>query len=356
MRISTCSRKIGSSGASTGGELVIRAVVVEEPGEIEVRMVSLAAPGPGEVVVRVAWAGICGSDVDLRDGTRPKPFVRYPIIPGHEWSGIVEMVGDGVNRSLIGQPVVGENIRPCSRCAPCGSGDTPRCESGYEETGFTINGAWAEQVIVPAFLLHVLRSSADLHSAAGIEPGACAAEALRRAELASAPRVAIVGGGTIGLLCAQLARESADELVVIDQEPSKRDIAERCGAIGFIGPHAAAEEFDGHFDLVIEAAGAPGTASLAMQLARRGGQVIICGTPPADDTISTLVVVAKHLEITSVFGASRGAWIDAVEAFNDQRLDPGLLVTHELGLDHAADALNLVARRTPGVGKVLLRP
>jgi len=330
--------------------------VLEEPGRIDVRMVPVANPVPGEVVVRVAWAGICGSDVDLRDGNRPAPFARYPIIPGHEWSGIVEDVGEGVDRSLLGQAVVGENIRPCSQCAPCGRGDIQGCESGYDETGFTIDGAWAEQVIVPASLLHLLPASADLRSAAGIEPAACAAEALRGAVLVRSQRVAIVGGGTIGLLCAQLARQWAGEILVVDPDMSKRDIAEHSGATGFVAPDVAATGFDSYFDLVIEAAGVTGSAGLSIVLARRGGRVVVCGIPPRHDVISTLAVVTKRLQLVSVFGASRGAWIDAVDAFKEQRLDPGQLVTHELGLDAAAHALDLVAGHGAGVGKVLLRP
>ncbi len=335
---------------------VIRAAVLDGPGRIDVRTIPPLQARSGEAVVRVAWAGICGSDVDLRDGSRPAPFAKYPIVPGHEWSGIVEAVGAGVDRSLVGQPVVGENIRPCSRCVPCGTGDTPNCENGYDETGFTIDGAWAEQLVVPASLLHPLPPRADLRSAAGIEPGACAAEALRRAELVRTPHVAIVGAGTIGLLCAQLVSDVADELVVIDPDLSKREIAEQCGATCFVGPDTASADFDDHFDLVIEAAGAAGTATLAVKLARRGGRVVLCGIPLADDTISTLAVVSKHLHVSSVFGASRGAWSDAVAAFNEKRLDPGLLVTHQLGLDEVARALDLVARRPQGVGKVLLRP
>jgi threonine dehydrogenase-like Zn-dependent dehydrogenase len=165
-----------------------------------------------------------------------------------------------------------------------------------------------------------------------------------------------VGGGTIGLLCVQLAPHSSSELVVVDPDLSKRQLAEQCGASTFVTPDAAAEQFENHFDLVIEAAGVSGTADLAVKLARRGGRVVLCGIPPADDKISTPAIVSKRLEVGSVFGASRAAWIDAVEAFNDLRLDPGLLVTHELSLDHAADALDLVARHSPGVGKILLRP
>lgn len=333
-----------------------RAVVLTEPGRLEVRQAIPPTPGPGDAVIHVAWAGICGSDVDLRDGRRPAPFARYPIVPGHEWSGVVEAIGSDVDRSWLDQPVVGENIRPCKHCAPCGRGDVLDCETGYDETGFTIDGAWADLLVVPAALLHRLPAGADLRSAAGIEPAACAAEALRRADLVDGERVALVGGGTIGLLCAQLAHRSSLQLTVVDPIASKADLAHRCGAERFVGPEAAEEDLDGHFDTVIEAAGAVGTAALATRLARRGGRVVLCGIPPASATVSTQTIVAKRLAISSVFGASEPAWRDAVESFADHGLDPGMLVTHEFNLDDAAAALELVARRGAGVGKVLLHP
>jgi 2-desacetyl-2-hydroxyethyl bacteriochlorophyllide A dehydrogenase len=333
-----------------------RAVVLDGPGRLAVRDVAAPSAGPGEAVVRVEWAGICGSDVDLRDGRRPPPFARYPIVPGHEWSGVVEAVGPGADTGLLNRRVVGENIRSCGRCDPCRRGDTPACETGYEETGFTLDGAWADRLVVPASLLHPLPAAADLRSAAGIEPAACAAAALRRTELVAGQRVAVVGGGTIGLLCAQLARPQASDLVVVDPDAAKTELARRCGADRLVAPELAGRELNARFDVVVEAAGVAGSASLAIELARRGGRVVICGIPPADDTITTLAVVAKRLTISTVFGATQDAWRDAVAAFAADRLDPGVLVTHELDLDDAAHALDLVAGRRPGVGKVLLRP
>lgn len=306
--------------------------------------------------MRVAFAGICGSDVDVEDGRRPPPFVRYPIVPGHEWSGTVELVGDGVPADLVGQPVVGENIRPCEQCEPCRRGNAPACESGYEETGFTLDGAWADHVVVPAALLHVLPADADLRSAAGIEPAACAAAGILRAEVVAGERVAVIGGGTIGLLCAQLARGAGAEVTVVDPQPTKEDLARRCGASAFVAPAEAERELRDRFDVVIEAAGVVGSAALALELARRGARVVICGIPPADDTIGTLALVAKGLDVSAVFGASHEAWCAAVSAFVAGTLDPSVLVTHELGLEEAERALEMIADGGPGIGKVLLRP
>lgn len=335
---------------------MIRAVVLEAPGRFAVHVVDAPVPRQGEALVRVAWAGICGSDVDLFEGSRPEPFARYPIVPGHEWSGVVEGVGPGVDASLLGRTVVGENIRSCAVCLPCGRGDSPGCETGYAETGFTIDGAWADVLVVPAELLHPLSAGADLRSAAGIEPAACAAAAMGKARLTPGQQVAVVGGGTIGLLCTQLLRPLGVETTVIEPVDAKADIARACGAARCVSPAEAAASLAGRFDVVIEAAGADGTATLAVDVAARGGDVVLCGLPSAIDTIPTLAVVSKGIRLASVFGADRRSWRTVVAAFEAGDLDPGLLVTHELGLDEAPRALQLVAGREPGVGKILLKP
>lgn len=331
-----------------------RAVVLEAPGRLAVRAGERPAPGAGEVVVRVAWAGICGSDVDLHTGRRPPAFARYPVVPGHEWSGTVEVAGDGVAPDLVGRAVVGENIRPCRACSPCRRGDAPACEVAYEETGFTLDGAWADHLVIPAHLLHRLAPGADLRSAAGLEPAACAAEAIRRAGIAPGDHVAIVGGGTIGLLATQLARAAgAGAITVVDPNTTKAALAERSGATTLVAP---AEAQVGRFDIAIEAAGVVGSTAHALSLLRRGGRLVVCGIPPAEDALATTDLVTKGVRVETVFGAPSRAWRDAVEAFGAGHLDPGLLVTHELDLAEAATALDLVASGAAGVGKVLLRP
>ncbi len=331
-----------------------RAVVIERPGELAIRTVEATEPGRGEVKVRVAYAGICGSDRDLLAGTRPDGFVRYPIIPGHEWSGVVESVGRDVDLALVGQPVVGEGFRPCGRCIACRSGDTTRCTGTYEETGFTRPGAWADHLLLPAELVHVLPADCDLRSAAGLEPAACAAEAVLLGAPTSDDRVAVVGGGSIGLLATQfVAALGVAELVVLDPDASVEATALRCGATSVVG---IAGTESGHFDLVIEAAGADGSADLATRLARRGGRVVLTGIPSRDDHLSARHLVTSNLAIRTVFGAPTRAWIYAVHAFALGDLDPSLLMTHEVALEDVAEAFDLLEANPPELGKVLLRP
>ncbi len=115
----------------------MKALVVERPGAARLEDVPTPAPGPGEVLVRVGAAGICGSDVELLDGRRPEPYVRYPIVPGHEWAGVVEEAGAEVGELSPGDVVVAEGIRSCGRCARCRAGRTNLCAAEYAETGFT---------------------------------------------------------------------------------------------------------------------------------------------------------------------------------------------------------------------------
>jgi len=254
------------------------------------------------VVVAVRWAGICGSDVDLLNGTRPEGYVCYPVVPGHEWSGIVESIGDGVDPALVHKPVVGENIRSCGKCQPCREGNV--CEGTYSEAGFTIDGAWADRMLVPANLLHVLPDNADLWSAAGIEPGACAATAVDRANIEPHHLVAVVGGGTIGMLCSQLSRARGADVIVIDPRSWRQPIATACGASSLVDPELALSSVGG-FDIVIEAAGAIGSVQMAVDLVRRGGVVVVCGAAAPHDVLRSVDIMSKSLAMYGVFGATR---------------------------------------------------
>ena len=333
-----------------------RAVCIDRPGSLAVAAVEHRDPGPGAVRVAVAWAGICGSDRDVLAGTRPEGYVRYPVVPGHEWSGIVDAVGDGVDPSLVGKPVVAEGFRSCLTCQACLRGDTTLCESTYEETGFTQPGAWSDHVTVPARLLHVLPPGANLRSAAGLEPGACVAEAFLLAQPQPGERVAVVGGGNLGLLGTQLlAGVEPAELVVVDARADIAERARRCGATDV--QRADDADLEGRFDLVVEAAGGRGSAALAVHLARRGGRVVLTGIPTdPDDSIPTAQLLTRQLTVHTVFGAPHRAWEHAVHAFSVGTLEPGVLVTHELPLDEIAAAFRLLDERPPGLGKILLRP
>ncbi|MFF5932254.1 zinc-binding dehydrogenase [Streptomyces sp. NPDC012508] len=331
------------------------AVVVDAPGQHRLVPQEPVPPGPGEALVRVYASGVCGSDREVYRGTRPEGFVRYPLTPGHEWSGTVAEVGAGVPGELVGRKVVGEGFRGCQVCERCHTGDTTLCTAGYDETGFTRPGAMAPTLTLPARLLHVLPDDADLTAAALLEPAACVAAATLAAAPRPGERVGVVGAGTLGLIAVQLlAASSPAELYVVEPRRERADLAREFGATAVVG---AAEGAEGRCDLVLEAAGAPGSARAAVGLARRGGRVVLTGIPGAGATgLDPAALVTGRLTLHTVFGAPPAAWAHAVRAFEAGLLDLAALVTHELPLSAFPQAVELVGSGDPKAGKVLLRP
>lgn len=334
-----------------------RSLTIDRPGGHRLAEGPLPEPGSGEVRVRVAAAGICMSDREVYDGRRDPAYVRYPVVPGHEWSGTVDAVGEGVDPALLGRRTVAEGFRACGHCERCRCGETSLCTAGYDETGFTRPGAFADHVVVPARLLHLLADDADLRAAALLEPAAVIAAAVRAGAPEPGERVAVLGAGTLGLLAVQLlAAVSPAELTVIDPREERASLALDFGASEARTPKEA-PEVRGRYDLVVETAGAPSTAADACLLARRGGRVVLTGMfTPGAVGIDPVHLSLSQLTVRSVFGAPSAAWSYAVRAFTAGLLDPAPLITHEFPLERFAEAVALVGAGGAETGKVLLRP
>ena len=341
----------------------MRAYLVTGPGSHGLTDLPVPVPGPGEVLVAPAAVGICGSDLELLDGRRPPAFVRYPVVPGHEWAGHVVGVGPGVSGVEAGLPVVAEGVRPCGICPRCAEGRNNLCTGPYAETGFTHPGALAERVVVPAHLLHPLASGRPIGTAALIEPAACVATGLIEVgHPAPASRLAVVGDGPLGLLAVALLRLSNPrELVVVGSRPARMARAQSLGATaavprdepGSSGPSG----LRGGFDLVVEATNAGSGAVRALDLARRGGTVVLLGisgsgVPAVDPDVLTL----GQLRVQGVFAASRQAWRWVVSLYAAGLFDPTELITHRFGLDRAGEAFAVLRDREAGAVKVLVVP
>ncbi|MGW2722057.1 zinc-dependent alcohol dehydrogenase [Streptomyces sp. NPDC001107] len=331
------------------------AVVVDAPGTFHLAEHTPRDPGPGEALVRVHASGICGSDREVFQGNRPEGYVRYPLTPGHEWSGTVERVGAGITGTLVGRKVVGEGFRNCQVCDRCHAGETTLCSAGYEETGFTQPGAMAPTLTLPARLLHVLPDDADLTAAALLEPAACIAAAALKANAQPGEKVAVVGTGTLGMFAVQFLKAvSPVELLVVGTRRDREALSRQYGATDF---RTKDEALPDDFDVVIETAGSADAARTSAALLRRGGRLVLTGIPaPGANGLDPTDLVVRQLEVHSVFGAPPDAWAHTVRVFGAGLLDPLPLVTHELPLAEFPQAIELVGSGDPKVGKVLLRP
>jgi 2-desacetyl-2-hydroxyethyl bacteriochlorophyllide A dehydrogenase len=334
----------------------MRAVVVERPGAAGLRRVPRPDPVPGEVLVRVGAAGICGSDVEVLEGRRPARYVRYPIIPGHEWAGTVEAVGPGVENIREGAAVVAEGFRACGDCARCREGRTNLCAAEYAETGFTHAGAFADFLCVPAHLVHELPQGSDLAAAALLEPAACVAQGLLEVDLRPGMTVAVIGSGTLGLLAiALLSRVSPTRLALVGTRLPRLALGLELGATETW--NVRRDQYpEAGFDLVFEAAGTPAGARTAVELVRRGGTVVLEGISGRPSAIDADAVVLGHLRVQGIFGASRNAWRWVIGLFAAGLLDTKPLVTHSFPLEQYDAAFTTLADRNGEALKVQLTP
>ncbi|MEO7980886.1 MAG: alcohol dehydrogenase catalytic domain-containing protein [Sporichthyaceae bacterium] len=331
----------------------MRALVVSGPGRVALEERADPVPGPGDVLVRPAVVGLCGTDLEIIDGSIDPAYVRLPLVLGHEWSGVVVAAGDSTSAPPVGSRVVVEGIVPCRVCAACAAGDTNRCAT-YDEFGFVRDGAAAELLAAPAELVHVLDAAVSAESGALVEPAAVVLQALLRAAPRPGQRVLVVGDGTVGLLAVTLARLwSPASVTLLGARQEQAPLATAAGADLFV---TSPEDAGGGYDLVVEAAGVPAAVSAALHATARGGTVLLLGLAgtgksaplPIDDLVNGDVTVLGSFSYTVT------AWTQLVQLLNTGRLDLGFLVTHRFPLSDWAAALDALRSPTGTRGKVLL--
>jgi 2-desacetyl-2-hydroxyethyl bacteriochlorophyllide A dehydrogenase len=311
----------------------VPALTVFGPGDVRLERRDGLRPGPGELLVEPDLVGLCGTDLEIIDGTIDPAYISYPVALGHEWTGIV--AGDS---PLAGRRVIVEGIIGCGYCVRCASGDVNLCET-YNEIGFTRDGAAAGQIIVPSAQAHVLDDSVRAEDAALAEPAAVVYRALTKAGVSPGSRVLVLGDGTIALLCVQLLRLwSPAQIAVLGMRGEQAELAKAVGAssFGFAGSQAGDQPDAGPegFDLVVEAAGATSAVQAAVARVRRGGTVLLIGLPPHGETVQLAPddIVNNDLRLLGSFSYTPAAWRGVLTLLNSGQLRPGPLITHRYPL------------------------
>jgi L-iditol 2-dehydrogenase len=329
------------------------ALVVAAPGQLGLERRDRPVPGPGEVLIQPAVAGLCGTDLDIVAGRIDPAYVRYPLILGHEWSGTV--LAGCAGPLAPGTRVVAEGIVPCGRCEKCRAGETNLCET-YDEMGFTRDGAAAGYAVVSASLVHPLADGVSLGDGALVEPASVVYRGLASVAPAPGARALVVGDGTVALLAVRLLQLwSPAEVVLLGRRPAQAGLAAAAGAARFETDPAAAGS---GYDLVVEAAGATGAVLTALAGARRGGTVLLLGLPPHGATAAVPVddLVNNDLTIRASFGYTSAAWRQVVTLLNAGLLSLAFLITHRFPLSEWKAALDALRDPDPPGprGKVLL--
>lgn len=331
------------------------ATAITAPGKVEKLRLPIPAESDDAVLVRTSYVGLCGTDLELLHGTSSylrDELASYPVVFGHEWSGVVAAVGGAADWVSPGARVTGQTMIPCRRCRMCRRHELQLCERLAEVGLYGAAGAAADFVRIRADTVNVLPPSVSLMHGTLIEPAVTVVGAFDDAGCSLSDTVAVVGTGTIGLLAVQLARRLATAVDVIGVDPTGMDLARRLGARHAYGPDEAPR---GEYSLVIEASGATSALGQSIDLAEPGGRIALVGV--ATEAASGITPGAITLKGIAILGIRHGlAYYDeTVDLLSSGVLDAGPLIDTVVAAESAAEAFARLEHGRHGPPKVLLR-
>lgn len=273
----------------------MKAAVIEGPGKIQLKDVPRPVPKKDEVVIKVAFCGICGTDYRIFNGEYISP---YPLIPGHEFSGIIDEKGENVTDLEVGEKVCVDPSLYCGTCYFCRQNYENMCEN-WGAIGDTTNGAFAEYVAVPAKNVYRLPENVSLEEGALVEPLACVVYAMKRLKMEYGSRALLFGSGPMGLLLLQaLKKGGASEVVVVDIEEKKLEYAKKMGANKIFTDVKEIKNYNPKgFDVVVDATGNPTVIETMFQFVGPKGKVLQFGCAPKDSKVSINPFDIYHKDI-----------------------------------------------------------
>lgn len=339
----------------------MRSAVLSGPRRIELVEVPTPRPGPGEVLVRLRAVGVCGSDVHYyADGRIGDAVVEYPFVLGHEPAGEVAAVGPGVEGLAAGDRVALEPAFPCGICPICRRG-RPNCCPQVRFLGTPpVGGVFEEYHLFQAEQCVPLPEGISFEAAACLEPMAVALHAVNLARLELGARVAVMGGGPIGILTAVAARLAGASFVALTEPiPERRALAAKFGVDLVLDPFAGDARAEirraaGTIDAAFEAAGTQEAVDDATLVAGPGGTAVIIGIPAAE-RISLRAHDVRRKELKILMARRSNHTLEpAIRLMRAGRIDPGAIVTHRFPLDQLPRAMELAHAYEDGVLKAMV--
>jgi L-iditol 2-dehydrogenase len=353
-----------SQGSSNRTPQTMRASRLHGIRDLRLETLSRPIAGPGEVLLKVAAVGVCGSDVHYYlEGRIGVQVVTGPIIMGHEFSAWVEELGPGVEGLAVGQLVAVDPGISCGRCEPCRQGHPNLCPHVRFCGTPPIDGVFAEYAVMPAENCFPLPAGMDPVAGAMLEPLGIAIHSVDLAHLKPGQTVAVLGAGPIGLLIAAVARAAGASQVYLSEPLAyRRQFARDYVADAVLDPVSvdivtAIGDLTGGrgVDAAFEAAGAPETPQQAAAVARIGGTAIIAGIP-TDDTMILNASTVRHKGLTiKLVRRMKHTYPRAINLVQTGQVDLQPLVTHLLPLARIAEAFDLVAGYEDGVLRAVIQ-
>ena len=308
------------------------------------------SPGPGEVKIKVAWVGVCGTDLhEYAAGPIFMPITPHPLtgkaaplIQGHEFSGIIAEVGSGVEGFKVGDRVTADSATWCGTCWACLRHEYSLCEKAAW-LGLSRDGVFAEYVTIPVGGVYHLPPELSLQKASFCEPTAVALHALRRGRMSPGETVLVIGAGNQGLLSYQILKHSgAHQLFVAARKGARAAVARALGAevldpteIDVVAEVRCRTGGIG-VDLTIEAAGQPSTVDMAIRATRTQGRIVEVGIFEEPITLDLNPLVFQERELIGMMN-NGGEFPQAIQLLADGRVDPTLMISNRITLEEVVE-------------------
>ena len=299
--------------------------VMTAPGVIEFREVPIPEPKAGEVLVKIARIGICGSDIHVYHGKHP--FTSYPVTQGHEVSGEIAALGEGVTGLRVGQRVTIEPQVVCGKCYPCRHGKYNLCEE-LKVMGFQTTGTASEYFAVDAAKITPIPDTMSFNEGAMIEPLAVTVHAAKRFSELEGSKVAILGCGPIGILLAQSCKAlGASQVLITDISDTRLALAKSCGVdfavntkekdfgdamVECFGPDKA--------DVIYDCAGNDITMGQAIKYARKGSKLVLVAVYAGMATVDLAVLNDHELDLDTTMMYRHEDYVDAIRFVNEGKI------------------------------------
>ncbi len=337
----------------------MQAAVIVAPEKVEIQEMAQPHAGAGQVRIKVHGTGVCGTDLHLMHGHFG---AKFPLVAGHEISGVVDEVGAGVIHLKEGDPVTLDPNLFCGQCHACQRGLFQHCEY-HEALGVTMPGGFAEYTVCPATNVYSAHGL-TLDQAAFAEPLGCVAWGMKRLRPQSGSTALVFGAGAIGLLLMQgLLASGCSRVTVVDPVQDRLDLALQLGAAQVFKPHDHLREelldiYPHGFDITSEATGIPAVAAQLPALTAIAGHILIFGVAPEQATLALrpYELFRNDLTVLGSFALNQTVPM-ALEWLRSGRVKVDPLITHRLPLSGVEDALNMKARAgMANAQKVLITP
>ena len=329
----------------------MKALKISQPNSA--RLVDIPIPifRDDEVLIKVMASGICGTDIHIYRGDY---IGDYPVIPGHEFAGIIEAVGTRVTRFQPGDRVAVEPNIACDNCINCLNNRQNFCRS-WTAIGVTRPGGMAQYTTAPEKAVFDI-GEIPFEQGAFMEPLSCVLHGITRLQPEIASRIAIFGAGPIGILLLQILRlQGVAEITVVDKNQDRAEFALKSGADGITTSLDDLEKSS--FDCVIDATGAIPVMNRTIEYVRHGGKILLFGVPPSRELLAfnAFDIFQKGVTILSSFTSLRNS-CQALDLLKNRRIDIDSLISHKLPLDGFEHGIELLEKGMEQVKKVLLLP